>query len=635
MALPAHFAFVRGRVPGSSGARQVWPSPAVVSRCVAARVGTPRILWSILPVLVAVVLLRSVLSLRGYLYLDDFAFRYWAATSPFGTEYLLRSYGGHVNPVGLAVQWVMQVVFPGSYLALALYSLTMFALALGIFAAIVWEVTGSRGASILAVALAGVSLFGFEVTVWWAASIYAAAFQVFLLLTVYAAIRAVRDRKSLWTYVGVAGGAGMVLSFSRGSLGAVLVFGLAAALPLVQGRPLGLREAFMRARALWVALAAVAVLGGVLVLASADRVTPQGFSVGAMPGYAWRLLVLNVLPALWGGPWRWFELPPQEWPPILANPAPMWWAVWFAAILTMIALVAVIVKIPSLRLLVAVVFGYVFAVLVLAGVARAGALVGSVAYRYTFDLVWPLTLLMVLGVFPALNQARRVWRPGVVVMSLIVVSALMSTVVPARDWAANPGKEYMANAVSGFAQIPTGQTVIDQGVPFDLIDTGLMAPYANARTVMTPQPGAPEFGLVARDALWGWAEDGSVEEQKVVGPTSVPGPDPDCGYRVTDVPRSVPLDGKLIAWDFYARVAYFSGTDTTLNFAVGGRISSVALESGGLKAVYFPVNGPGQDVLVSVSTPGVSVCLTEIKIGNRESRRTGDVVPLPVTKLAR
>ena len=585
--------------------------------------------------LVAVVLLRSVLSLRGYLYLDDFAFRYWAATSPFGTEYLLRSYGGHVNPVGLAVQWVMQVVFPGSYLALALYSLTMFALALGIFAAIVWEVTGSRGASILAVALAGVSLFGFEVTVWWAASIYAAAFQVFLLLTVYAAIRAVRDRKSLWTYVGVAGGAGMVLSFSRGSLGAVLVFGLAAALPLVQGRPLGLREAFMRARALWVALAAVAVLGGVLVLASADRVTPQGFSVGAMPGYAWRLLVLNVLPALWGGPWRWFELPPLEWPPILANPAPMWWAVWFAAILTMIALVAVIVKIPSLRLLVAVVFGYVFAVLVLAGVARAGALVGSVAYRYTFDLVWPLTLLMVLGVFPALNQARRVWRPGVVVMSLIVVSALMSTVVPARDWAANPGKEYMANAVSGFAQIPTGQTVIDQGVPFDLIDTGLMAPYANARTVMTPQPGAPEFGLVARDALWGWAEDGSVEEQKVVGPTSVPGPDPDCGYRVTDVPRSVPLDGKLIAWDFYARVAYFSGTDTTLNFAVGGRISSVALESGGLKAVYFPVNGPGQDVLVSVSTPGVSVCLTEIKIGNRESRRTGDVVPLPVTKLAR
>jgi len=82
-------------------------------------------------------------------------------------------------------------------------------------------------------------------------------------------------------------------------------------------------------------------------------------------------------------------------------------------------------------------------------------------------------------------------------------------------------------------------------------------------------------------------------------------------------------------------VAYFSGTDTTLNLAVGGRISSVALESGGLKAVYFPVNGPGQDVLVSVSTPGVSVCLTEIKIGNRESRRTGDVVPLPVTKLAR
>ena len=612
----------------------MWPSPAVVSRCVAARVGTPRILWSILPVLVAVVLLRSVLSLRGYLYLDDFAFRYWAATSPFGTEYLLRSYGGHVNPVGLAVQWVMQVVFPGSYLALALYSLTMFALALGIFAAIVWEVTGSRGASILAVALAGVSLFGFEVTVWWAASIYAAAFQVFLLLTVYAAIRAVRDRKSLWTYVGVAGGAGMVLSFSRGSLGAVLVFGLAAALPLVQGRPLGLREAFMRARALWVALAAVAVLGGVLVLASADRVTPQGFSVGAMPGYAWRLLVLNVLPALWGGPWRWFELPPQEWPPILANPAPMWWAVWFAAILTMIALVAVIVKIPSLRLLVAVVFGYVFAVLVLAGVARAGALVGSVAYRYTFDLVWPLTLLMVLGVFPALNQARRVWRPGVVVMSLIVVSALMSTVVPARDWAANPGKEYMANAVSGFARIPEGQGVLNQGVPFDLIHPGLMAPFASAQVVMTPQPGAPIFSEYVTEVLLGFALDGRVEEQDVLGPESPPGPDENCGYQVTDVPRTIPLDGKLIAWDFYARIAYFSGTPTTLNIAVGGQTHTVPLEAEGLRVVYLPVSGPAEEVLVSIGTPGAVSCVTDVRIGNRVSPGE-DIVPLPVTRLPR
>ena len=365
------------------------------------RVGTGRsLLGWIIPALFAVVLLRSVLSLRGYLYLDDYAFRYWAHTSPFGYDYLLRSYGGHVNPIGLAVQWVLQAVFPGSHIALAVYSLAMFAVALGIFAAIVWQVTRSRTASVFAIAVAGVSLFGFEVTAWWAASIYAAAYQVFLLLTVYAGIRAVRDRTAVWTYLGVAGGVGMVLSFSRGSLGVLLVFGLAAALPLVEGRPLGIREAFDRARALWVALLIVALLGGSMVLAAADRVTPEGFSVSAIPGYAWRLLVLNVLPAVWGGPWRWFELPNQQWPPVLANPAPMWWAVWLAGLLTVIAIVALIIKRPSLRLLVAVVSGYIVAVLVLAGVARAGALVGSVAYRYTFDLVWPLTLLMILGCLP-------------------------------------------------------------------------------------------------------------------------------------------------------------------------------------------------------------------------------------------
>ena len=162
-----------------------------------------------------------------------------------------------------------------------------------------------------------------------------------------------------------------------------------------------------------------------------------------------------------------------------------------------------------------------------------------------------------------------------------------------------------------------------------------MAPYANAQVVMTPQPGAPVFGPYAPETLFGFGGDGRVEKQEVIGPVSPPGPDENCGYQVTDVPRTIPLDGKLIAWDFYARVAYFSGTQTTLNIAVGGQIHTVPLEAEGLRVVYLPVNGPAQDVLVSLGTPGAVACVTDVTVGNRVSPGSEDVVPLPVTQLPR
>jgi hypothetical protein len=581
----------------------------------------------------AVVGLRAALSLRGYIYMDDFAFRYWAATSPLDINYLLLSYGGHVNPVGLLVQWVAQRVAPGSYMVLAVSSLVMFAIALSLFASILWRLTRQKWAVAVGVVLAGVSLFGFEVTVWWAGAIYAGPYQLFLMACLYAAIRGVVDGRRRWLIAALVFALGVVLSFSRGSAGLVLVALLVASLPLADGKPIGLRTCARRVPWFWSGMLGIAIAGGLLVLANSGRLDRPGLTVASAARYMWDVLVLNLLPAVWGGPWRWFELPNQVWPPVLANPAPMWWAVWLAGLLSLMAAVWLWLRRPALRWLLLTVVGYAGLVLALAAYARAGSVVASVAYRYTFDFVWPLVLLLVLAVVPSVGEQRRTSRFGVVVLAAIIVSALWSTWVPARDWAGNPTKQYMANAARGFAQIPEGQGVLDQGVPYDLIHPGLMAPYANARTVMTPQPRAPMFAEFAEEDLYGFASDGSVETQDVDGPRSPSGPDEGCGYRVTDFPRTIPLDGRLIPWGFYARIAYFSGTDTTLNLAVGGQIHTVPLRSGGLRTVYFPVSGPGDEVLVSVGTPGAVSCVTDIRIGNRVSAQTGDIVPLPVTGL--
>lgn len=591
--------------------------------------------WLILAALTLVLLLRGAISLRGYLYADDFAFRYWAATEPLDWSYLSRSYGGHVNPIGLLNQWILQALFPGSHTALALFTVLLWAATLVVAASLAWRLTLRWQGPVLLVSVLGVSLFAFENTTWWAAAIYAGPYQLFLVCGAYAISRYILTGSRRWAWVAVVCSVAASFSFSRGFMAAVLIFILASCIPWSSDGAAGARASWARDKLIWSIMAGGAALALLLVFTSSAGIARAGFSVLKLPGYMWKLCIYNVFPAIWGGPWRWFELPPPQWAPIVANPAPATWAVWLFTVLTASAALWIWARRSHLRALLLGASVFALVVLVIAGLARSGTAVESVAYRYTFDILWPVAVLMVLSVVPMRWQEDRTSAPGTAVVGLVIVSALVSTVVPARDWIGNESAKYMANAVAGFQQIPAGQLVLNQGVPNDLIHPALMAPYANAQVVFTPQPGAPTFADYAADTLWGFAPDGRVEIQDVTGPTSRPGPDPDCGYRVTDTPRTIPLNGKLIAWDFYARVAYFSGAETTLNLAVGGQIHTVPLRADGVRAVYFPVSGPGSDVLVSVGTPGATVCLTEVRIGNRVSSESGELVTLPVTRLAR
>lgn len=592
-----------------------------------------RTYWAVILAVVAMTALKTAQSLPGFLYFDDFAFRYWAATQSLSVDYLLQSYGGHVNPIGLFLQWVLQAWFPGSRAALAIVPLILYLISLLLFAAIGLRLTASRGAVAIGVIYAGLVLFGFEVTVWWAANIYAGPYQVFFLSGLLAALwmRGTNEWKPQALLV--LSSAGMAFSFSRGVLGIAIVAALAAALPDRDERCPGVRTTWNSARLGWGASGAVAVLGGLLVISRMGSVTRPGFEITQIPGSAWNLLIYNLLPALWGGPWRWLEVAQEEWPSVVAVPAPTVKMIIVSAAATIAVIGLIWVRRPALRPLAVTVIGVVAAVLTIAGIARSGTLVASVAYRYTFDLVWLFALVLILVITPVMSRGWRAWAAPAAVLLVVGASAVYSTQLPARDWASNQARQYMHNAERGFSQIPSGQPILDQGVPFDLIHTGLMAPYANARTVFTPQPGAPVFADYAPEALWGFAPDGSVEKQDVEGPTSPPGKDPDCGYRVTDVAREIELDGELIPWAFYARVAYYSGFDTTLNLAVGGKIYTVPMAAGGIRAVYFPVTGPGDGVLVSIGTAGISACVTEVRIGNRVSEQTGEEIPLPVTKL--
>ena len=164
---------------------------------------------------------------------------------------------------------------------------------------------------------------------------------------------------------------------------------------------------------------------------------------------------------------------------VVANPSPAEWMSWVGLLATAVAVGAILQGRPCLRPWRLGSIGFSALVIIAARVARAGNPFASEAYRYTFDLVWPLGLLIVLSVVPFWWRVRE-RRDGAVFSSVLVcVSAVFSSVVPARLWIANESRVYMANATRGFDLIPPDATVLAQGVPSGLVDPIGVSPFAN------------------------------------------------------------------------------------------------------------------------------------------------------------
>ncbi len=594
------------------------------------RSAQPVAVASVLAVLIAG---RAAVSLNGYLYTDDFILRYIASSDYPTWNLVTQSYNGHVNPVGWLFLWLLQWAFPGSHAALAIFSLCVWGLTLVLAAWVGFELTDRWiGAALLAL-IAGLSLFGLEASVWWAAAMYAVPYQFFLVACLLGFVKALKGGSRTWIWFGLLCYVGTVLSYARGFLLALLVFGVVASIPAQGPEPMGHRIAWRWARGYWLAMLGIAALAlGFLWRRSGSQLAST--EPVELMRQIWNLLTLNVLPALWGGPWRWTPVSlPDGWSPVVANPAPAGWMVWACLIATGFAIGWIWRLRPSLRGWLGWSLAFSAVVLLAGGLARAGNPFASEAYRYTFDLVWPLGLIMVLAAVPLWWQHSQVSLGGSGLIVLICISAVFSAVTPSRLWGSNQARDYMENATAGFSGIPADTRLLPQGVPAALVDPIRISALANSEVVMSPVPGSPQFGDVADGALLGFSPWGVVEEQQVEGPTSVKGPDPDCGYLVSSTPRTVRLDGALIAWAFYARVAYTSGTATTLNLAVGGRITTVPLQAGGPRVVYFPVQGPGEEVLVSLGADDAVACLSEVAIGNRVSPDSGELVPLPPSGL--
>lgn len=596
--------------------------------------------------LAAYLLVRGSIMLNGYLYADDFAFRWWADTSSLTPEFLFRSYGGHVMPFGNFAGWVLQNLFPGSFVALMVVALIGQVATLALLWRIVLRLTGSNVAAFLAFMVPAFSMFTFEVWVWWCEIIETVPYGLFMMLAIAALIRALEGESGRWWLWSGLAFVGAALSISKGALGLIVLFAIVAALPIGVPRRRGILAAWRLNPRFWFVLGALSAAYVLYLQLFAPIAKDPDAQFGRAVRYGADLLVYNIGSGAFGGPWQWFSAPGETWNGVLTIPAenPLLGLVTVALV---VALVLIVKRYrPNMLAYLGWVFFYALTITAVASYGRGGSLIASSGYRYTFDFWIPLALFSgflfyaIKGEqepFPQRTKelasglaAKGYRRPTIAVLAAAAfcASCLISTVEPAARWVNSQTKDYVRTAAESMADIPEGAEFLPQKTMTDLVHPMLMLPFASTEVVFAPDPAFRPFVDYATDGLFGFTARGDAEQQFVAGTLSEP--NGVCGYRVGAQPVSIPLVKEVPQWSFVAEVGYAAAADTTVRMTVGPTTHEVPIRQG-LHNVYFQVEGPVQEVTAQATDPNVSVCIDKISIGPRLGPGTPEpLYPPPV-----
>ncbi|MBF4161910.1 hypothetical protein [Nocardioides acrostichi] len=391
----------------------------------------------------------------------------------------------------------------------------------------------------------------------------------------------------------------------------------------------GVRAAFAQARVA-VSLVAALVLGyGALTLWLAP---PQPGWPGAADAVD---LVGNLLgralpTALVGGPWQWSALAP---PASLADPA---WvgvaAAWLLLVGTAASLARSRVRTGRSWLLVAVVALVDGVALIVDPAASLGTGIG-LDLSFGTDVL-PVAVLGLalawLGVpdgprgsapRPARTSSHAT-RPGVPVpltvlsVAAVLVGGLVSSALYADTWRSDdPGEAYLTKARSWL--VGAGPTdLADQVVPEQVVPA--LATPANTTAFLLPLLVSEARFPAASDDLFVLDASGRPVPAAVSSvATSGPGPRSGCGWRIGRRGTSVPLDRTTTDGDWWLRIGYLSGGDTTVEITAGSTVAQAARVAQGLGTLYVRVEGAVGRVTIrpAAGDSDTGLCVDSVDLG--------------------
>lgn len=596
----------------------------------------------VLGIVAANVLYRWLVSRPGYFWQDDYYLMTWAQANPLDLAYLMLPASDHFQPLGLALLWCAQHLFPGSYDAAFAWTTALYALSLWFLYRFLRTTYGWRIQLYLVLVLAGFSVFTLQSYLWYSASVWMAPLVCFSFLAFWMVARYRRSERRRDLALVLLAMTLAVLSHPFAAAVPVMVLALVLWVPGGAVALTGVRAA-VRAWRLWPVLALPFLLVPWFYLRGTATITPRDFTPTSAAAFVWRQWVTGIGPGLGGGPWSYDGWLGPEW--AIITPYTLFWGVQLA--------VVVLVVVPLLRrraLPVWLVAGLLVSA-ELAAVAFGRTYQGGVplVLRYIAPAIVPLVVAVAATLAVARGDVRgwrgralplrRTWwglgpvGRGIVVVVLVQLYAIsfsLSLIQPVQHNPRNTIRAWIEPRIASAQQAGPGTEMIPQYVPNEVIGEWAAPTPPTTQVALGISPGTPRWVTWTSDRLVGFAADGSIVDEFVYGARAKPGPNGACGYAVNGGTRVVPLQTITT----YGSSTVNLGTlgqaahPVTVELLSNGKpVKSIeVVVPAGLKRLYFPLIGVGDALRINPHDRGV-FCVTDLVIGERAHRtRDGAIV---------
>ncbi|HQR78885.1 MAG TPA: hypothetical protein PLT68_01560 [Actinomycetota bacterium] len=566
---------------------------------------------SLLLLVAATLVFRIALGSRASFTGDDFIFRAEMADG-FSLKAVLAGHNGHLNPLGLTLQWILQHAFPGRFVPLMVLSALLVAGSQLLAATWVTEVFASRWLAIAAAAVTGLSPMLLELATWWSVALYAAPMVAAAWLTVLVTTRFMLERAALWMVL--CAYSLCLASSTKAVLIPMLLLGIAAGIGLGRQRPLGFRRALTVYSRLWLWVAGATVLYGIVFGLNRGPISTANPTPGQMAEFVRNLFRIAAMPALWGGPWTWASLG------FHAVPAPVPRAILLSALACLVAILALIAIRPRTWRIALAAAVYLTASSALVALGRAGSPWGAPVLRYTFDFVLPTVLVMCAGVADSrweepTDSAWRLrvrnwwgWRPIAVTTGAVWMLSLgVSYALPWSILPDSPMKKWVTMARTSYPELHSG--LLQQWAPASIA----VFPQ-DLDTFLAGDPDKPPQVRYVMDRVLGFDGNGRLVTRDLVGTPSVPARP--CTYRATLGQISVvPLTTGLPPARHTVAVDYSLNIDAATDLRIGDGDPVAMSLPAGVRRVYVVLNGQGGDLTFTVSDPNASLCILSARAG--------------------
>jgi hypothetical protein len=584
---------------------------------------------------------RAGVLAHSYFQQNDFPLLYRAAAAKFGLFYLLTPADGQLAPAGRAVVWLEARGGLYNWDLASAVTLGLLALAGLALLRLLRRLFGNRPAILAPYALYLVTPLVVPAEAWWSSTLAVVPLQIATFMAMDAHLCYLRTGRfrhaaaAAWWMVAA------VLFADKGALIPLLLLALTSAFLLPGGRPASLVAAvrgFWRGWLLYTAVIA-AYLALAIVRLSGSGFTPRPMAAGQGLSFVSSLVGVGLIPALAGGPWRWWStgsyataarmpvLTVVSW---LAVAAAVLASIWFRkrawrAWLIAIAWLAIADVVPVLA-------GWVGAVVTPPDTADLG---------YLADAVPVLVVCAALAFWPVQGEESPYRnRPPVLAsrsvitvnaVGLIAVSSLWSAQAFEKATTAVPARSYIATARLALRDVPAEAEIVSEPVPSALMSRAFFGAASNTAAVLGPlaprsarvrwttSPGGTVNRLMIFDSqgrLWPAAVNG-VSTFVPAGPGSC--------WRLGTGTTSIPLQSAVQGRPSLAEFGY-SGPATTLALRLSGAWHSVSLPAGRHDAL-IQLPGAGSSVAIrnlSLAQPG---CLTYLTVGTVQPSPYGSPQP--------